>query len=180
MANRRIKVVAGYKYEKLTVVKEIASQRWSKYKIRMVLCKCDCGKETTVRLEYLRSGHTKSCGCSRKTISANTRKTHGLSGTRLHGIWAGMLNRCRNKKVKSYKYYGEKGVTVCSDWHNFSNFMEWSLQNGYQEDLTIDRVDPYGNYEPDNCRWITKSMQRYNRRDTMSNLYDELQIVCQR
>lgn len=165
VAKRRIKVRAGDRYGKLTVLKESQPEQWGKYKKRMVACRCDCGQETVVRLEYLRSGHTESCGCNRKTISAVARKTHGKSGTKLHGIWAGVLARCRNKNTRSYKYYGAKGVVVCSEWHRFEPFAKWALRNGYREGLSIDRIDPFGNYEPSNCRWIPRSEQRYTRRD---------------
>lgn len=180
MTKRRIAVNAGDKYDKLTVVREAPPYQWSKYKHRMVLCKCDCGNEVVVRLEYLRSGHTKSCGCDTTSVLLAHCKTHGQSKTRIHGIWAGMLSRCRNKNVKSYKYYGAKGVSACEEWADFANFMNWALSNGYRNDLTIDRINPFGNYEPDNCRWIPRSEQRYNRRDTVEGAYDNLQCLCQR
>ena len=165
MAKRRITVSYGEKYGRLTVIREAPPQQWSKYKIRMVLCSCDCGKEKVVRLEYLRCGHTKSCGCNRKLISAKVRETHGESGTRLHGIWSGMLARCRNKNRKSYKHYGAIGISVCYEWLSFENFQEWSLANGYKENLTIERIDTGGNYEPSNCKWITKAEQARNKRN---------------
>lgn len=164
---RKIEVSPGDRYGRLTVIEEAPPIQWRKYKKRMVHCICDCGKTTTVRLEYLRSRHTESCGCNRKSISAKVRITHGKSGTRLHGIWAGMLARCRNKKVKSYKYYGAKGVKVCEEWHDFKTFRKWAMANGYQEHFTIDRINPFGNYEPSNCRWIPMSEQYYTRRDAV-------------
>ena len=116
---RKIEVSPGARYGRLTVIEEAPPIQWRKYKKRMVHCICDCGKTTTVRLEYLRSGHTKSCGCKSVDTLVSHRKTHGLTGTRLYRIWAGMLNRCRNKNVKSYKHYGAKGVRVCKEWHKF-------------------------------------------------------------
>lgn len=162
---RRIVLSPSDRFGKLAIVKEVDGMYWGKYRHRRFLCKCDCGKELVVRLEYLRNGHTQSCGCNRAAISGLVRKTHGCAKTRLHGIWGGMLTRCRNKNVKSYKNYGAKGVTVCEDWKMFENFMGWALSNGYQEHLTIDRKNPYGNYEPDNCRWATRLEQAQNKRD---------------
>ncbi|MEG6615354.1 hypothetical protein V6C27_02775 [Peptococcaceae bacterium 1198_IL3148] len=164
MGKRRIEVAHGDRYGKLTVIKETSPYQWSKYKHRMVLCKCDCGNETTVRLEYLRSGHTKSCGCNLKTVSAKVRITHGSSNTRLHGIWAGMLSRCRNKNSKSYKNYGAIGISVCDEWLDFETFQKWALTNGYRQNLTIERIDNSVGYNPGNCTWVTKSEQSKNRR----------------
>lgn len=78
-----------------------------------------------------------------------------------------MKKRCLNPHVKSYRYYGGKGVQVCAEWMAFEPFRDWALANGYRDDLTIDRIDPFGNYEPANCRRISKAEQRYNRRDTV-------------
>lgn len=164
MAKRKITVAQGEKYGRLTVIKEGEPIKPSKWKIRMVICKCDCGTKTTTRLDYMRSGHTKSCGCNRKL--AKSRKTHGKTGTRLYRIWCGMLARCRNKNVKSFKYYGAMGVKVCEEWLEFTNFYDWSMSNGYEKTLTIDRVDPFGSYKPSNCKWIPKADQYYTRRDT--------------
>ena len=169
---RKIEVSPGDRYGRLTVIEEAPPIQWRKYKKRMVHCICDCGKTTTVRLEYLRSGHTKSCGCKSVDTLVSHRKTHGLTGTRLYRIWAGMLNRCRNKNVKSYKHYGAKGVRVCKEWHKFEPFYNWAIKNGYRSDLTIDRVDPYGNYEPSNCRWIPKGEQARNRRNNAGGSHD--------
>jgi len=165
LEKQRIKVMPGQRYGFLTVICEADAIHLGKRRCRMVKCRCDCGQIVKTRLEYLRSGHTKSCGCARHTISAKAGVTHGKTKTRLYGVWAGMLNRCRNKNVKSYKHYGAKGVKVCREWYDFENFYNWATQNGYRDNLTIDRIDPFGNYEPNNCRWIPKSEQSRNRRD---------------
>ncbi|AEW47322.1 HNH endonuclease [Bacillus phage B4] len=82
-------------------------------------------------------------------------KSHGMSGTRLYTIWKNMKQRCYNPKRGAYPTYGGKGIRVCKDWHEFVNFYEWSMLNGYTEELTIDRIDSNKNYEPSNCQWVT-------------------------
>ena len=92
---------------------------------------------------------------------------HGCKHTRLYQIWCGMKNRCYSLNNPSYKYYGARGITICDDWRNdFSTFKEWAETNGYEENLTIDRIDNNGNYEPSNCRWITMGEQVTHQRNT--------------
>lgn len=157
----------GNRFGSLVVIQEVAPEQWGRYKKRIALCRCDCGQETTTRLEYLRSGHTSTCGCQRAEIVRGLNTTHGGSGTRLHKTWHGMKERCFNPNTKSYQYYGAKGVTVAPEWLGFAAFRDWALANGYRDDLTIERKNPFGIYEPGNCCWIPKSEQRYNRRDTV-------------
>ena len=86
---------------------------------------------------------------------------HNLSKTRLYSIYSGIKQRCYNPNNQHYKWYGEKGITLCNEWSNengLQNFIEWSLNNGYEENLSIDRINPDKNYSPDNCRWVTPSV----------------------
>lgn len=130
------------------------------------LCRCDCGKEIVVRTTALTSGHTKSCGCYAKHLRENgvPHTTHGNKHSRLYRIWCGMKSRCCNSNVPFYKYYGGKGIAVCEEWQNdFQSFFGWSMANGYEDHLTIDRIDNDGNYEPSNCRWVSMTVQNRNK-----------------
>ena len=90
---------------------------------------------------------------------------HGLCGTRLYVIWANMKQRCFNPKATEYSAYGGRGITVCDEWKNDAKkFADWSVTHGYASNLTLDRIDVNGNYEPDNCRWIPQSEQYTNMR----------------
>lgn len=82
---------------------------------------------------------------------------HNETGARLYRIWAGMLSRCNNPNNKTYRYYGKKGIKVCSDWNNYLKFKEWSVNNGYQDNLVIDRINSLEDYRPENCQWITQT-----------------------
>ena len=157
--------LTGQKFGMLTVI-EFAGN--NQYRASMWRCICDCGNEIVVRGEDIRSGKTLSCGCLRTT---NHFKIHGESDTRLYEIWCGMKKRCYNPNEVGYINYGERGISVCSEWYNdYTIFRDWANENGYQDDLTIDRINNDGNYEPDNCRWATRLEQNNN---TRQNAYYE-------
>ena len=125
------------------------------------LCKCVCGATRILQVHQLTSGKVTSCGC----MNNKTQKSIVISKhKRLYTIYSSMIARCRNPKSKSYPYYGGKGITVFSSWkENFESFVKWSLVNGYNDSLSIDRIDNSKGYSPDNCRWVELKEQFKNK-----------------
>ena len=143
----------------------------SKKKFRYGIYKCGfCGTEFKTAIASVKRKHTNSCGCYLKRRASETHKTHGLGYTRLNNIWTGIKYRTLNPKKENYINYGGRGITICDEWKNdFVPFYNWAMANGYSEGLSLDRIDNGGNYEPDNCRWTTKTIQRRNTRIAKNN-----------
>ena len=155
--------LTGKRFGKLVCIKYAPEKR--KKTISKWYCKCDCGEFATIDTSNLKLGHTKSCGC---LIGYR----HGESGTRLYHIWASMKSRVNNKNNSSYKNYGERGIAICDEWQtSYKCFRNWAIDNGYRDDLTLERIDNDGKYEPKNCTWITKSQQSDNRRNAIRIKY---------
>lgn len=172
----------GKRFGRLTVIqhlemkeRETPEKAWR--------CKCDCGNEKDVTTSNLVGGAVVSCGCYLSETSAIRAKEqftkHGMRHTRLYNIWTSMKERCYLKTYEEYKNYGGRGITVCDEWlHDFQSFYDWSMANGYRNDLTIDRIDVNGNYEPSNCRWADWETQHYNKRNTIRiNVNGELKTL---
>lgn len=167
---KKIKDYTNLKFGRLTVLQFVQrKERKSYWK-----CICDCGKEVVLPITYLTTGDTKSCGCLRKEKTSNlSRKNSFVKSKRLNSIWANMKRRCYNSKSISYQYYGKKGIKVCDEWkNNFRVFQDWAYENGYDEKLTIDRIDNNKGYSPDNCRWVSSFEQHNNMSTNRSITYN--------
>lgn len=148
--------IIGKVFHQLTVLHRDGVNEYSK---PMYVCKCSCGKLTRTQGSYLKIGKTKSCGC-------RTTATHHLSKHPLHGIRNAIKMRCYNPSCKSYRFYGAKGIKMCEEWKtNFESFFNWCIKNGWERGVTFDRINPLGNYEPSNCRFISRSENSYRLRE---------------
>lgn len=169
--------ITGQRFGRLTAIEYVGHD---KHKNAVWKCKCDCGKYTNVSTHSLKSGHTKSCGCLSIDSLIARSTTHGMSGKetgRIYPLWRSIRYRCKCETSQDYKDYGARGIKVCEEWDkDFTAFYKWAMSHGYKEEktdkgvniLTIDRIDVNGNYEPDNCRFVTNAVQALNRRNNMT------------
>jgi hypothetical protein len=144
-------------------------------------CLCECGKYTAQLLTAIVHRSIVSCGCYKAKQAAirasklSYKHGKGNLNNRLYRIWCALRSRCRNKNHCSYEDYGGRGIKVCEEWKDYLKFEQWSLTNGYQESLSIDRINVNGDYEPSNCRWVTAKQQARNRRN---NRMDTVKITA--
>lgn len=152
--------ISGKKFGHLTAIKLVGKDN---SRAAIWECACDCGNTVRVRAKSLKSGDTTNCGCLRG-------EHHDSSDDRLYKVWSGMKQRCQNRKHVGYRWYGNRGIKVCDEWSgSFLAFRDWAMSSGYDPsarrgECTIDRIDPDGDYCPDNCRWISIEEQQQNKR----------------
>ena len=178
----KIKDLTGQKFGRLTVKERVENAKDGR---AQWLCECDCGGEHVTKGKYLLNGECKSCGClSRenkerwKTVNYKHGGVAKNQTERLYSIWCGMKTRTTNKNQLSHYSYHDKGVSVCEEWFSdYQCFKEWALNNGYSDELTIDRIDNDGDYCPENCRWITQFDQNRNTSRTIRMIVNG-EIYC--
>ena len=166
----------GEKHEKLTAKKYLGiNKNYSYKKIHYYLFECECGNELVTRYDNVKNGKTTSCGCTAIEMLIDRSTSHSLCNTRLYRIYYKILMRCYNKNDHKYPLYGARGICMCDEWlerdnhgvtPGFLNFYNWAIENGYEDNLSIDRIDVNGNYEPTNCRWADTKMQNVNQQRT--------------
>jgi hypothetical protein len=160
----------GDEFGRYTVVERVENYR----NHRRFLCRCECGNTKVVRSDHLTRGSILSCGCYNKDKNIELHSTHHMTNTRLFYIWQSMKQRCYDTNCNTHKNYGARGISICDEWLNdFICFYNWSIGNGYSDELSIDRIDVDGNYEPSNCRWATRKEQIRNRRNTKYVTHNE-------
>lgn len=173
-----MKDYSGEKFGRLTVL-HFSQKKKGRY---FWLCRCDCGNIKEACIEDLKSGNTKSCGCLRKENPLRM-KINNLSKTRIHKIYHNMKSRCLNEKNSRYEDYGGRGIRICVEWlgkyNGFINFYNWAMQNGYTDELTLDRIDNNGNYCPENCRWVNRKTQSRNTRRNINITINDITMCIQ-
>lgn len=163
--------MTGERFGKLTVLERSPDVGNGKKPCVKWVCKCDCGNIVVASGSGLRSGHHKTCGRCRKTHPEDHR---------LYECWFNMKRRCKEPTNKRWSCYGGKGIKICSEWNDFEVFKKWAIENGYQDDLTIDRIDNNGDYCPSNCRWTDRYTQQNNTsRNRYVQVYGETMTMAQ-
>lgn len=156
---RKLEVSQGERYGRLVISHEVQSPVKGH---RMFVCNCDCGSTVTARLNGLRTGNTKSCGCLMRERTATINRTHGGTGTRTHARWKSMMARATNPNIVGAKHYSLRGITVCERWRQYENFL--ADMGECPINHTLDRIDNDQGYQPGNCRWATVQEQGRNKR----------------
>lgn len=186
------KIKPGDKFDRLTVVAGPFLMKYNNQQESMVLCRCSCDEKTEslVRVALLKKGHSRSCGCLFRERALEAATKHGCQkeNPRLYNVFTGMIHRCYDIKCDSYVDYGGRGISVTDEWNPnvcgmdvaIRNFFNWVATAGYEDGLTIDRIDNNGNYEPSNCRWVDMTTQANNRRSNhLLEIFGETKTIAQ-
>lgn len=162
---KRIEYAPNQKINSLTFLKEVEPHiKPNGRKERKAIFRCVCGKEVESQIVNVKNGNTNSCGCHKIEQVRQRFTKHGLSVHPLNKVWRNIKGRCNNPKDKDFHYYGGRGIKICDEWLNdFQRFYNWAFANGYRQGLEIDRENNDGNYEPGNCRFVTRAQNNQNR-----------------
>lgn len=173
----KLKDLTGKKFGRLKVLKRYGSNKKGQ---AMWMCECECGNINIVNGSNLRTGHVMSCGCLNKELAKERFIKHNLRHTKIYNVWRDMKYRCENKNNPQYKDYGGRGISVCDEWNDFNKFYNWAIENGYDEKLSIDRINNNEGYNPSNCRWANAKIQSNNKRNNLIvNINGEKYTVAQ-
>lgn len=152
LGRKKTELLIGSKYGRLKVLSYSGRSKW--------LCVCDCGAKKDVFMFNLISGYTKSCGCYRKDVATINSTTHGMKKSKFYRVWMSIKDRCYNKGMMNYKYYGGRGIKMCKRWIKFENFRDDMLKSYLEHrknnsNTRLDRINNNGNYCKKNCQWLT-------------------------
>lgn len=167
-ASRKIPNSVGKSFHKLTAIEELGFNNKNQ---REYLFRCNCGEEVIRLFKDVSSSKIKSCGCGVVEAVKKSNTTHGMTKTKIYSRYKGMVSRCNYEKHHAYQRYGGRGIKVSNEWlgeDGFEKFYEWAMQNGYSEELSLDRIDNNLGYSPENCRWTDAHTQANNRETSIT------------
>ncbi len=171
VAGREVKV--GDKLHRLTIDKLYLKEHYGQNST-FADCTCECGNTKSIKLAAIIDGNSTSCGCYKSEVKSkecserNYKHGKGNLEYRLYKTWCNIKARCNINSFTGFENYGGRGITICKEWiKDFEVFEKWALANGYNDNLTIERKDVNGNYEPNNCKWVTIQDQQWNKRDSV-------------